>query len=711
MAFLLKDTIHQSLVDSVYNEFISQRANYYYYIGKVIEWDDQNTPETPNNTRDYEYDVRSNIISVKKINVRDVSLVIPRRDWVSGVVYDQYNPNYSVDNPADSGATSLKESTFYVLTSSFGVFKCIYNNNGGESTIEPSGFDPSPVTYNDGYVWKFLYTVPLSTRNRFLTSTYMPVQRAVTNAFYSNGEISSVVVDANGSGYLNNAAVTLTVSGSFIGANGNSIANLTPVFNDNGSFIDVIVKNPGNNYNNATITITDHLGAGNTYYKGVSHAVVYNVGSGYTNAVRNNTTVTVTTTGASQPTSNAKLSPIYSNNNNSLVSFNVLSNGSGYTTAAKNNTTITISTSGASQPSANATANLYYNTGAVLTPVILNGVIDRILIEDPGIGYSANNRTTISTIGDGTGAVLQPVINDAGELVDIIIASRGSGYTYLDIQIVGTGANANAYAVLSTGDLNSFQSLVELSAIDGGIHSLVVDNVGNNYSNANVAVYGDGSGFIGNVVISDNTVSKITVVSPGTNFTFANVIITGSGSNANAYAIMSPVNGHGSDPVSELFADSIMFYSTINNEKNQGININNDYRQFGILKNPKKYGVNQTFTSSLGSSCFLLTLSSVTGLTGDNILRYIDTNNQTRHLEIVEVVSGTKQVLVLNKDNAVLEAGLSLLNDANDSFTITAVNETPDINKMSGELLFIDNRTTISYSDNQLVTLKTIIKL
>jgi hypothetical protein len=35
--------------------------------------------------------------------------------------------------------------------------------------------------------------------------------------------------------------------------------------------------------------------------------------------------------------------------------------------------------------------------------------------------------------------------------------------------------------------------------------------------------------------------------------------------------LLSPYRGHGSDSVKELFADTLMLTSTINNEKNQGI--------------------------------------------------------------------------------------------------------------------------------------------
>lgn len=711
MSFLLKNTIHRSLVDSVYNEFLSRRSNYYYFIGKVVDWANTNSPDAPQATDSYEYSTRNSILTAKKINVGDVSYVVPRRNWSSGTVYDQYDGEYSASSPAQSGATNLKDATFYVLTGDFRVYKCLFNNNDGASTVEPFGTDIIPTTYNDGYVWKYLYTIPLSSRNRFLTDDYMPVTTAIENAFYSNGEISSVVISNSGSGYSNNAEVVLTVTGTFLGKPGNSIANLTPVFNDSGQFIDVIIKAQGNNYSNATITITDNLSSGTSFYNSVSNVSIYNIGTGYTPPVRNNTTITITTTGSSQPTANAKLAPIYSNNNNTLVGVTVIDGGVGYTTPVRNNTTLTIATTGSSQPTANASGNLNYSTAAILTPILLNGKIDRILINDPGTGYSANNQTQISIIGDGTGAVLLPVINDSGELQDVIIHQRGAGYTYADAEVVGNGSNANVQINLSTGDYNSLQGLVELSAVNGGIYALRVEDGGDGYTSANVAVYGDGSGFIGNVVRSNNTIDYITVTSPGSGFTFANVVITGPGSNANVTAILSPTGGHGKDAVKELFADTLMFYSTINNEKNHGVTVNNDYRQFGIIKDLRKFSLDQAFTSLTGSACYLVTLNTVSGLSSDEILTFTDDNNQKRLFEIVEIVSSTNQVLLVDKNNYSLQAEDVLQDTLLTNFTVVSVDNEPDINKFSGDLLYIDNRTTVSYSDQQLVTLRTIIQL
>ena len=624
MSFLLKESIHGTLVDAVYNEIFSRRSNYYYFIGKVQPWTTPTSPDTPLTTQTYEQQTRNFIIATKKIQVFDVSYVVPRIDWTSGRVYDQFDGDYSSSYPASTGATSLKTAQFYVLTTDFNVYKCIFNNNGIPSTSKPTGIDATTTTTADGYIWKYLYTIPLSLRNRFLTEDYMPVQKSVLNPFYSNGEIDRIIIDNYGSGYLGNAEVTLSVNGVFGSGTGNSIANIVPVFNTAGQFVDVIIRNAGNNYVSANISITDNAGTG---------------------------------TG-------------------------------------------------------------FYNTASIanLIPVLYNTAVDRVLIVDPGINYSSNIQTTAVLTGDGANASLLPFVNEAGEVEDIIIVNRGDGYTFVDIEIVGDGSNANAYVELSTGDLDTNQSTVELAAIDGAIYNFRIINAGDGYSNANIFVSGDGSGFAGTVNISNtNTISSISVTSPGTGYTFANVSITGSGANANLTAIISPVNGHGFNPVKELFADSLMFYSTINNERLHGVDVNNDYRQFGIIKDIKQFANSRAFANVTGTSCYLVTVDTITNdlgntLAADTILTL--KGDTTREFEVVEVVTSNSQVLITNLNNySLLEDDILNDPDTDSDFTIETIDRYPTINKFTGDMLFIDNRTKVSYSDQQLVTLRTVIKL
>jgi len=713
MSFLFKDGVRTTTIESIFNDIFSRRGNFYYFIGKVLPWADPFNPDAPQDTQSYEHDTRNKILAVKKITIADVSFVIPRINWVSGTVYDQYDGDYSTSFPASSGATNLQSARFYVINSLFNVYKCISNRNGSISTVEPTGTDLTTTTTADGYVWKYLYTIPLSSRNKFFTETLMPVQRAVFNSYYSNGEIDRIVINNKGSGYLGNSEVTLQVNGTFKSNVGNVVAEITPVFNVAGSIVGVKIRNAGNNYATANISVIDNPGTGVSYYKNLIGVTITDPGSGYISNAQANTTAVVTTTGT-QPSTPANVSLIY--NANAVVGVVINNPGNGYTPTIAANTTLVISTTGNTQPTTNASATLSFASTARLKPILLNGVIDSVVIEDPGLSYKSNIQTTISAIGDGSNVSLLPFVNTSGELEDVIIVSRGEGYTSLSLEVFGDGNGANISADLSTGDLDTNQALVELSAVDGGIHAFRIFDSGNNYTVANVTVIGDGTGFVGNVVLSNaNTITSITVNSPGSGYTFANVVITGNGSNANVTAIISPPGGHGSNAIKELFANTILFFSTINNEKIHGVEVTNDYRQVGIIKDIHQFENERAFANTLGTPTFLLTLNTLNNalsqpLARDTVLELA--NVSFRKFEVVETVSANTQVIIKNLNNFDIGAGNVLYDPiTNSNFTVVSVDEEPTINKFSGDLLFIDNKTEVSSSDQQTVTLKTTLKL
>ncbi len=708
--FLLKSKVHGTLAEIFYNDIISRRSSYFYYIGKIVDWLNSNDPDVPLNTGEYEYVTRNEIISVKKILPQDVAFVIDRIDWESGTVYDQYDPNYSDEFLSSTGASSLEDSKFYVLSEyqgiHYNVYKCLFNNNGAESTERPTGSDATAITYSDGYIWKYMYTIPLSMRNKFLTHDYIPVSRSVLNPYYSNGEISSIVIDNKGSGYSSNSLIELQIQGEFYGTSGNVIANCRPIVNEVGQIISVVITEKGNNYKSANVIVNDLGNNGESFYKRANTVIISNNGAGYFSNVQQNTTVSIYSVGT-QPERNAEAKLYFVDDSVSRIE--LINLGSGYTDNIKSNTFITITTSGNSQPTSNCTANVLFDTGAVLKPVIYDGKIENILVEDPGIGYSGNLQTQIVLIGDGEDAKLTPYINESGQIEDIIIENRGHGYTYLDIEISGDGNNANAYANFYIGDLNTLQSIVELSAIDGGIHALRIDAVGDNFTHANVSISGDGTNFVGNVIISNNTIDKVEIINPGKDYTHANVIISGDGGNANISAILSPQGGHGFNAIEELNAHTIMIYSTINNEKNQGLFVNNDYRQYGIIRNIKNHTKDELYENNFGSSCYLANLTNKVGLTSD--LKLVVADNEEKVFDVVSVDDNSTKVLLLNKNNYELQNSDVLIDkETNQTYTIYEVESIPEINKFSGDLIFIDNRTTISYSDKQLVTLKTVIK-
>lgn len=149
-------------------------------IGKTLPWlsstgrNIDNDP--PRNLDSVESDTNfwRSVFAHKRIDRKDVSLVVRRFDWTPGVVYTPYNDQVDLFD-------DFTPSPFYVLVDEERVYKCIDNLDGSRSTVAPTHTDSSIRRLSDGYRWKFLYQISESKR-KFLTKTrgnsigYMPVE-------------------------------------------------------------------------------------------------------------------------------------------------------------------------------------------------------------------------------------------------------------------------------------------------------------------------------------------------------------------------------------------------------------------------------------------------------------------------------------------------------------------------------------------------------
>ena len=155
-----------------------------------------------------EYYAFDDLIAAKKLDTTNISYVIPRRNWTSGTVYDYYRHDYgnritgtTTIQTADSGASTLWDSTFYVLNSENRVYKCLDNNGGGASTTEPTGNSNNIITTADDYKWKYMYELTSTQQLNFLSTDFMAVATdSGVAASNTDGEVNIVKIKSAGSG-------------------------------------------------------------------------------------------------------------------------------------------------------------------------------------------------------------------------------------------------------------------------------------------------------------------------------------------------------------------------------------------------------------------------------------------------------------------------------------------------------------------------------
>ena len=152
---------------------------------------------------------------------------------------------------------------FYVRNSSDQVFKCLFNNNGAESTTMPEitiGGDLPENPYIetvDGYKWKFMYSIPTGLKNKFFTDKYMPVLRdSIVFDNTKNGRIDIIKIIDGGSGYFAGSSVN---NYSIVNVTGDGTLANVSVDVVNGVIVDINILNGGNKYTTTTITLNDPL--------------------------------------------------------------------------------------------------------------------------------------------------------------------------------------------------------------------------------------------------------------------------------------------------------------------------------------------------------------------------------------------------------------------------------------------------------------------
>jgi len=161
------------------------------------------------------------MIAAKKITASDVSYAVPRHDWVTGTVYDYYRGDYGATvNSATvttvAGGTDMFATTtkMYVRSSAGNVYKCMSNNSGTASTVEPSGTSTSEFTTGDGYVWKYMYSLTATETSSFLTTDFMAVHTDSTvSAAATDGSVLHYHIANGGAGYTNGTYSTQTLRG------------------------------------------------------------------------------------------------------------------------------------------------------------------------------------------------------------------------------------------------------------------------------------------------------------------------------------------------------------------------------------------------------------------------------------------------------------------------------------------------------------------
>jgi hypothetical protein len=159
------------------------------------------------------------------------------------------------------------------------------------------------------------------------------------------------------------------------------------------------------------------------------------------------------------------------------------------------------------------------------------------------------------------------------------------------------------------------------AATSGQLKIITITNRGVGLGTANrtytrVPIKGDGTGAEATVVINNNSkVESVTISSGGSGYTFGTLdlasgnVPTGS-TNPVFNIIIPPQGGHGADIYRELGARNALIYSRIENDsENPDFITGNQIARIGIVQNPKAYNSTQNLDLDKASAVYALKLT------------------------------------------------------------------------------------------------------
>jgi len=249
-------------------------------VGGVYRYATEDVPPLPLDNQREKRGLYDELIAAKRITDAFARTVIRRYNWdlVANPKFDMWKPDYSatpagggqVGKLTATGADSIADAKFYVMNSQYEVFKCLYNgedpsnSSGQDATEEPTtgggNYNSSTGLYTEttgnGYIWKYMYTIPTDDVLKFLSSDFMPIvlpanaSRTAVVAQATAGAADVALIENAGSGF----PATTTLYAPIKGDGSGGIVKFTT----SGTSLDTVeIQARGSGYTYANVLLTN----------------------------------------------------------------------------------------------------------------------------------------------------------------------------------------------------------------------------------------------------------------------------------------------------------------------------------------------------------------------------------------------------------------------------------------------------------------------
>jgi hypothetical protein len=345
------------------------------------------------------------------------------------------------------------------------------------------------------------------------------------------------------------------------------------------------------------------------------------------------------------------------------------------------------------------------------------GSIDHLKLISGGSGYALNaladNETEIPiyVLGDGdeNATATCNLIVTGGVVQGASIVNAGSNYPYapesnipvMIRQITSTGAVETAFGTAITGTAGQ---LLEVVIVKGG----------SGYTSGQASIvqsscygYAETDSVTGTIINVEIATSRA-----GSNFRKAKAIVVANGiTDAEVKPIISPFAGHGASPEKELFAKYVLInLNFAYGEGEDDFTIQNDFRRIGLIENPLNFGTDDFATARTLNAKPTLEITNITGSFLEDDIIYGQTSGAKGiHVDLIE----GKYVRYIKDDNILSNnIDFTIEQIASESGAAASIINiiNPEVEPYSGDILFINNRTPIDRTGDQIETVTLVLE-
>ena len=324
----------------------------------------------------------------------------------------------------------------------------------------------------------------------------------------------------------------------------------------------------------------------------------------------------------------------------------------------------------------------------------------------------------------------------------------------------------NNWDTSSDAQIRAMRESGDSTVNENQIKTVYIDDAGGNYANGlgqEMNIIGDGEGGKVRVDVEGGKITNTVVVSGGKNYSYALVDLGSINSNstgtpAHLIPIIPPSRGHGHDIYRELGTDRVLVYARFD-DSTKDFPVDTSFAQVSIVKNPTAVGTSNTFTDNNFNGLSAFKFNTVTGTpkVGEKIEQTVQ-NGTAKAFGYVASFDTETKVLKYFTDRSLFynqttkdqqdytgistngrpyafESSSNLISGQTSSFTgaidtafagiatnptgvkqinlgvsFTAGMAVPEINKGSGEVIYLDNRASIARNARQKEDIKVILE-